>query len=397
MPPALQTDGRRRSQATMKAVSAHAIVRLCAIILALCALFLAGACTPTATSVTVSPTGMVTSPTARRAEPSPLETPAATLSRAPVSTAAPAPTLDPDQVADITETIENELASREIDPLCLRWEDADDDGAPEWVGLYLRPADPPRLEGFVLDGDVWHELHAPQEDESGLGTYPTCELDVRDVNADGRTELLIRGRTVGDVDLLHIFVWREARYNLLASFAGNAGIEVANIDGSMEKEIIARWDAGDGLAWEQVHTWDGAHYGWTWERYSWLYADYPHAYLTDTPEHVTISFYLALADRNLPGAHRMLSSAAESSQAYDAWAAGFNTMLSAEVGSIHEIERVDDAATVSAQVRSYDNLDGYIIGRLWDVTWKVVREEEAWQLQQGNNELLDRWEAAYLP
>jgi hypothetical protein len=72
-------------------------------------------------------------------------------------------------------------------------------------------------------------------------------------------------------------------------------------------------------------------------------------------------------------------------------------MLSAEVGSVHEIERVDNAATVSAQVRSYDNLDGYIIGRLWDVTWEVVREEEAWQLQQGSNELLDRWEAAYLP
>lgn len=397
MPPALETDGRRRSQATMKAVSAHAIVRLSAIILPLCSLVLLGACTPTATSVAVSPTRMVTSPTARRAEPSPLETPAATLSRAPVSTATPAPTLDPDQVADITETIENELASREIDPLCLRWEDADDDEAPEWVGLYLRPADPPRLEGFVLDGDIWHELRVPQEGESGLGTYPTCELDVRDVNADGRTELLIRGHTAGDVDLLHIFVWREARYNLLASFAGNAGIEVANTDGSLEKEIIARWDAGDGLAWEQVHTWDGTHYGWTWERYTWLYADHPHVYLTDTPEHAVISFYLALGDRNLPRAYRLFSSAARDSQAYQTWAAGFNTMLSAEAGSVHEIGRADDTATVTAQVRSYDNLDGYVVGRLWDVTWTLVRGDGAWQLQHGANEQLDRWEAVYFP
>jgi len=321
--------------------------------------------------------------------------PTATATLPPSSTRAP--TVDRTAVASTVEAGQSAFAARQIDPLCLRREETDDDGELEWVGLFLTPTDPARLEGFVLDGGSWHSLRAPVEDEHGLGAYPACRLEVQDLNVDGRTELLIQGRTRDDVDLLHIFVWREARYNLLASFAGNAGIEVANTDGSLEKEIIARWEAGDGLAWEQVHTWDGTHYGWTWERYSWQYADYPHAYLTDTPEHVTISFYLALADRNLPGAHRMLSSAAESSQAYDAWAAGFNTMLSAEVGSIHEIERVDDAATVSAQVRSYDNLDGYIIGRLWDVTWKVVREEEAWQLQQGNNELLDRWEAAYLP
>ncbi len=304
-------------------------------------------------------------------------------------------------MAQLTEAGQAALASRGIDPLCLRWQDTDDDGEPEWVGLTLRP-DPPRLEGFVLDGEEWHELRststrAPAEDEHGLGTYPTCQLEVRDVNADGRTELLIKGRAADGVDLLHIFVWRGAGYELLASFRGDAGIELMDTDGDLTQEVVARYDAGDGLAWEQVHTWDGSHYGWTWERYAWLYADHPHAYLTDSPEHAVISFYLALDGRDLPGAYDLLSSTTQGAQPYGGWAAGFDTTLAVEVGSVHVTGRAGDSATVNAQVRSYDNLEGYVIGRLWDVTWTLVREEGAWRLQQGSSEELDRWEATYFP
>jgi hypothetical protein len=206
---------------------------------------------------------------------------------------------------------------------------------------------------------------------------------------------LVHGRTEENTDMLHIFVWRETTYDLLASFQGDAGIEIEDADGDLVQEIAARWKAGGGLAWEQVHTWDGTHYGWTWERYSWLYADYPHAYVTDNPEHTVISFYLALAGRDLPGAHRLFSSAVEASQDYQTWAAGFDTMLGVEVGSVHEIEQAMGTATVTAQVRSYDNLEGYLVGRLWDVTWSLVREQGAWQLERGSSQELDRWEAAH--
>jgi hypothetical protein len=310
-------------------------------------------------------------------------------------------------VAQVTEAGQAALASRGIDPFCLRWEDTDDDGEPEWVGLSLRLADPPQLEGFVLDGEDWHELRAmspgaaspraPAEVEHGLGTYPTCQLAVRDVNADGQTELLIWGHAADGVDLLHIFVWRGASYEMLASFRGDAGIELTDTDGDPTQEVVARYDAGGGLAWEQVHTWDGSHYGWTWERYAWLYADHPHAYLIDTSEHAVISFYLALDGRDLPGAYDLLGSAAQGAQPYAEWAAGFDTTLAVEVGSVQVTGRAGDSATVTAQVRSYDNLEGYVIGRLWDVTWTLVREEGAWQLQQGSSEQLDRWEATYFP
>jgi len=289
------------------------------------------------------------------------------------------------------------VAGREIDPLCIRWEDTDDDGDPEWVGLFLRPTDPPRLEGFVLDGETWHSLRAPAEDEQGLGTYPACQLEVRDVNVDGRAELLIRGHTKNGVDLLHIFVWRGSDYDLLASFRGDAGIEVTDVNGDPPQEVLARYDAGRGLAWEAIHTWDGSHYGWTWERYGWLYADHPHAYPTDSAERAVISFYLALNDRDLPGAYRLFSAAVEDAEPYETWAAGFDTTLAVEVGSVRRTQGTTDTATVSAQVRSYDNLDGYVVGRLWDVTWTVVNEEGTWQLQEGSQEPLDRWEAPYFP
>jgi hypothetical protein len=328
----------------------------------------------------------------------------ATRTPRPTSTAEPAPsataaaTLDPTRVASVVEGGETLLGDREVEPLCMRWEDADDDGEPEWVGLYLRPAEPPRLEGFVLDGEAWHTLAAPSEDEGGLGTYATCELEVSDVNTDGKTELLIWGHTVDGIDLLHIFVWDETGYDLLASARGDAGVDVEQIDGDLAREIVARYDAGDGLAWEQVHTWDGTHYGWTWERYAWLYADHPHAYPTHSPVRVVISFYMALDDRDLPAAYALMTPGGDRSPSYERWAAGFDTMLAVEIGSVHEIGRTGDAATVTALVRSYDNLDGYVVGRLWDVTWSAVRTHGTWRLEgQARNEELDRWEAVYYP
>jgi hypothetical protein len=227
--------------------------------------------------------------------------------------------------------------------------------------------------------------------------YAACDLDVQDINGDGKVEVLIQGHAEENTDLLHIFVWDDLRYDLLASFQGDAGIEVDDRDGKLGREVIVRYDAGKGLAWEAIHTWDGANYGWTWERYDWLHSDYPHTYLTDDPEHVVISFYLALDDRDLPGAHSLLSSGARSSQPYQTWAAGFDTTLAVEVGSVHQIAQNGDSATVTAQVRSYDNLDGYVVARLWDTTWSVRYEDQFWRLQSATSEVLDRWEAPYFP
>ena len=292
---------------------------------------------------------------------------------------------------------EGRLDAAGVEPLCLRWEDTDDDGEPEWVGLYLQPGEPPQLMAFVLDGDAWYDLEAPEKEKYGLGQHPTCELEVRDINADGQVEILVWGHANTSTDLLHIFVWDGAAYALLAFFEGDAGVRLENSDGDLADEVSVGYDAGSDLVWEAVHTWDGANYAWTWERYTWFYLDRPHAHRTDTPEHAVISFYLAIDDRDVPGAYGLLSGSAQAAQPYETWALGFVTTVAAEVGGVHDLSRSGDTATVAAQVRAYDDVDGRVIVTLWDVQWTVVRAPDGWRLENATADQLDRWEATYYP
>ena len=52
---------------------------------------------------------------------------------------------------------------------------------------------------------------------------------------------------------------------------------------------------------------------------------------------------------------------------------------------------------VAAQVRAYDNVDGRIVARLWDVEWTAVRVDGSWRLDNATAEQLDSWELAYYP
>lgn len=336
---------------------------------------------PTATSTSTS------TPTA-----TPTSTPAPTL------TPSPAPTIDPTVVASTITDAQTQLEEAAIDPLCLRWEDTNEDGTSEWIGLYHRPGDPPELRAFVLDRDTWHTLEPLEEEEHGLGEYPTCEIDVEDINTDGRTEILIWGHAGTQTDLLHIFVWEAEGYELLALFEGKAGIRLENKDGDLSDEIVVGYNtARANLVWEAVYTWDGNRYGWTWERYDWFYLDRPHAYLTDTPEHAVISFYLAIGDRDMPGAYRLLSSEAQAVQPYETWLDAFATTLDVEVGSVQEVGRSDDdlVATVTAHVRTYDNDRGRVFATLWDVEWRVLQVDGVWHLDDIDTQQVDRWETPY--
>lgn len=331
--------------------------------------------------------------------PEPTYTPTSTPTPMPTLTPTPAPTIDPAVVTGAVAKVQARLAGLGVEPLCLRLENTDSDGGVEWVGLYMRPSEPPRLAAFVLDGDAWHDLQPlaqePGKKDYGLGEYPACELEVRDTNADGRVELLVWGHAETSVDLLHIFAWDGSSYVLLAGFEGKAGVRLENRDGDLADEVSVRYDAGGGLVWEAVHTWDGANYGWTWERYTWFYLDRPHAYPTDTPERAVISFYLAIDDRDIPGAYGLLNSSARSAQPYDAWAVGFATTLAAEVGVVHESTRSGGAAIVTAQVLAYDNVDGRVVATLWDVEWTVVQSDAGWRLENATATQLDQWELNY--
>ena len=357
----------------------------------LCLLLLAS-CLPTPTPFPTHTPTLTPTPTSF---PTSTSIPTPTLAPTPTPTPTPVPTLDPAVVAATVAKGRARLDAAGVEPLCLRWEDTDDDGEPEWVGLYLRPEEPPRLAAFVLDGEAWHDLRPLEKEKFGLGEYPTCELEVRDVNADGRVEILVWGHAEISTDLLHIFVWDGAAYVLLAPFEGEAGLRLEDTDGDLADEVVVGYEAGDDLVWEAVYTWDGANYGWTWERYAWFYLDRPHAYRADTSEHAVVSFYLAVNDRDLPGAYSLLSGSAQAARPYEAWAAGFVTTVVAEVGAVHELARSGDTATVAAQVRAYDNVDGRIIAILWNVEWTVVRTDAGWRLESSTAEQLDSWELSY--
>lgn len=290
---------------------------------------------------------------------------------------------------------QSRLDAAGVEPLCLRLQDTDNDGRGEWLGLYLQPTDPPELMAFVLDGPTWHELNAVEKEKYGLGEYPTCELEVRDVNVDGRPEILIWGHAEDSIDLLHIFVWEGTSYTTVASFQGDAGVWLENADGDLADEVVVGYEAENDLAWEAVHTWDGANYVWTWERYRWFYLDRPHSYPTDTPQHAVISFYLAVDDRDLPGAYHLLTPGTQAAQPYEAWVVGFARTVAVEVGAVQETERSHDTAIVTAQVRAYDNQDGRVVATLWDVEWTTALVEDGWRLRGAATEQLDSWEAPY--
>jgi hypothetical protein len=192
-----------------------------------------------------------------------------------------------------------------------------------------------------------------------------------------------------------VFAWDGSSYALVAPFEGKAGVRMEDADGDLLDEVFVRYEAGSDLVWEAVHTWNGSNYGWTWERYDWFFADRPHAYRTDTPVQAVIHFYLAVDDRDLPGAYGLLSPDARAAQPVESWMAGYATTVAAEVGSVHEVERSGDTATVVAQVRAYDNVDGRVFATLWDVHWTLVNTDAGWRLDRGASTQLDRWEAVY--
>jgi hypothetical protein len=308
------------------------------------------------------------------------------------------PTLDASAVAATIAAGEARVAAAGVEPLCLRREETDGDGEPEWIGLYLRPTEPPELVGFVLDGTVWHDLRPPESEEVvSLGEYPSCDLTIRDLNADGRVELAVLGHAGASTDLLHIFVWDGARYAVLGSFEGKGGVRLEEADGGLADQVVVRLEPEGSLVREIVYTWDGAHFVWTWDRFAWFYLDRPRTYVDDTPLHTLASFYLALDDRDLQGAYELFSSSAQAARPYDGWAMGFATTLEVEVGATRVVGQGEGWAAAAAQVRALDNVYGRIVATLYDVEWELIAEGSAWRLESGTSQVLEQKEVAYYP
>ena len=56
-----------------------------------------------------------------------------------------------------------------------------------------------------------------------------------------------------------------------------------------------------------------------------------------------------------------------------------------------------DQATVAAQVRALDNVDGRVVATVYAVEWRMARGGEGWRLVSGTAQALETWEVPYYP
>lgn len=375
-----------------------------------CGLWMLAACAlPTGTPSsppTASPTVGAEPPTPTiTPSPVPATVDSATATPAPTATATPPPTPDPDTLLASAERQLGQLTTRAAGAslLCFRHADLDADGQPEWVALTHAGSDPARLDAFVLDAETFYPLEPaypePGGPDVGLGEYPVCEMEIRDVNVDGVPEIAIFGHARDNETLLHLFAWDEDGYVRLGHFAGDAGVRFADADGDPEEEIEVgyRVRGAPELAWFVVHTWEEETYGWTSDYYDWYFTARPHAYPTHRPDYTVIAYYLALDDRDLPGAYALLDPASRS--AYEPWALGYATTVQVRAGGVHTVPGTETAssARVTAMVTAWDNEEGVIIGRQWNVTWTAVAADAGWRLGAAEAELLREWDAVHWP
>lgn len=342
-------------------------------------------------------------PTSFPATPTPLPSPTATPTRPP--TATPIPTPDPAAVRAIIERgygqVLDEAAGATL--LCLHYRDTNADGSPEWLAVIHQTQPTPRLSAWILKDDQNYPLDSappePGRPDIGLGQYPTCAVEIRDLNANGMPEIAIFGQADDNLSLLHLYSWDGSRYRRLGYFTGNAGIRLMQVEGDLAEQIWVgyRVQTAPELAWYTVHAWRDGTYGWTTDRYDWYYATRPVAYPTHQPEYTVISFYLALNDRDLPGAYRLLAPQAE--RTYESWALGFDTTMRVGVGGVHTIPAsvTENSVRVAAMVTAWDNEGGIIMARQWNVEWSAVRTEEGWRLLNASAELLQEWPVPLWP
>ncbi len=355
--------------------------------------------TPTATPVPPTPT--TSPPSITPTEPTAAPTLTPTLTATPTPT--PLPTPNPTQLRPTIESGMERLQTEQPMVLCARLADTDGDGITEWLALVHQEGTPSQLSAFILDGENYYTLSPalpePGKPNVGLGEYATCEVEVRDVNADGLPEVAIFGHAAGNKTLLHLYVWDGEQYRCLGNFAGTANVFFENADGDLADEVVVgyRDQNAPDLAWYVIHTWDGMTYGWTADRYDWYTLQRPHTYPTHKPIYVVTSFYLALADRDLPGAFALMTDETQATLSYTDWALGFVTMAHVEVGDVHVIPATsgETSARVAAMVTAWDNAEGRILARLWNVEWDTVLTATGWRLVSVTTKQLDEWEALY--
>jgi len=288
-------------------------------------------------------------------------------------------------------TLEPELSAWRaagIEPFCLILGDTDGDGEKEWVGLHQeRAGDWAGVQGFVLDGDQFYPLGGLESAEPSsmvgcvLGDDALPALAIRDVNADGKTEIIAGGQNRDGQSQMSIFLWDpQGEYRLLAYFSGSESIAARDKDGDGALEIIVVNRVGPGVLFEEISVWDGTRYVLSRGRYL-RSSSYAGALSVSTPEQALMAFYLSLEARDVATAYGLLAPAMQERQKYDAFLLSQAAVDSFELGELRRIREGGEIVVLSGRLWLTKTSANRASRESYQGEWRLASTGSGWQIE----------------
>lgn len=276
-----------------------------------------------------------------------------------------------------------------VEPFCLQLVDTDGDGEREWLGLFeLVPLGGTGIAGFVLDGDQMYALgksaNAPAAEGQDFGTLlsetPVCQVQVQDVTGDGLVEILVRGLSQAGQHQLSIFSWsRNDAYILLASFGGDAGVELMDWEQDGLPEIVTMQNVWDGVVLQEISRWDGMAYRFDRSVYAPA-SEFAGPLPADGPEQALVAYYLHLSRRDFRTAYDMLSAEMQSRQDYRAFLLSMAGVRSFWLGELSPPAQEGDMLVFQAPLWMEAVESGQPIRRVYRGEWRVGQEQGVWKI-----------------
>ena len=195
--------------------------------------------------------------------PYPTYTPSPTYTPIPTATSTPLPPV-------LTKQQLSTLLPDGLEPFRQASGDVNSDGVPDVVVLTGYPWEAlgyEYLELFVLEAGA--EGYKVRWSSGKLPTNGGELLQVQDINADGRLEILSRQVMGASGCTLYVFAWLGHEYAILrprgGTFGGQdsfgrVGARLADFDGDGVWEIHASYKLDDASLMTDVYKWDGQHY-----------------------------------------------------------------------------------------------------------------------------------------
>ncbi|MFH1485909.1 MAG: VCBS repeat-containing protein [Chloroflexota bacterium] len=319
--------------------------------------------TPTATTIA---TFKPVLPTPTRVLPSPTPVPA---------TPASLPTLSPETV-DVREYL-----PRKAEIVEAVQADVDQDGIPELIVLFMEGEFLRQAKAMVLRqtpaGVAAHYL------KGNLG-YSAIALTVRDVNKDGRPEIVVGDGPRALYFFLNIYRWQDGSYRAIGEFFGDGGAWLEDLDGDSVFEVLVgnRWHDRSQLREEVTYRWSARADKYLEEekRLEFAYGvPTPHEY----PEQTVLTYYLAIDKGNYSKAYSYLAPSFQATISFDEFRAGFAATRRVNVNKLEVRADYATIATIAVEFTAWDEVHGKLTRQRFSGGWLLEKQAGEWKLMEA--------------